>query len=442
MMRSTKWTAVLGALAIGLLFGTTPNAAKAQGKHTTNASKGFYLKDGDRVVFYGDSITDQRLYSTFIESYCVSRFPKKHFTFFHSGWGGDRVTGGGGGPIDLRLDRDVFVYKPTVITIDLGMNDGSYRTFDQNIFNTYVKGYRHILDRLTKELPGVRITLLIASAYDDVTRPAGFLGGYNATLTAYGEAVRELAREYNLTVADTNTPLVGALARAHAMDADLSAKVIPDRVHPQSGGHMVMASAVLKAWNAPDTVADIEIDAAGEGSVVKSLGSRISGLRSTPQSITFTHTDSCLPWPLDRDPDRNKDTILMLNTTDIEQALNRYVLKIDNLPAANYMLKVDGENITTLSREQLQSGIDLAAVPALAPNKQANALLTLIRRHGNLHNQKWREVQVPNSSNGKTITPDIQARMDALDKQEADVLKTIPAANQPKPHTVVLTPAM
>ena len=68
MMRSTKWAAVLGALAIGLLFGTTPNAVKAQGKHTTNASKGFYLKDGDRVVFYGDSITDQRLYSTFIES--------------------------------------------------------------------------------------------------------------------------------------------------------------------------------------------------------------------------------------------------------------------------------------------------------------------------------------------------------------------------------------
>ncbi|MCW3051353.1 MAG: Lysophospholipase and related esterase, partial [Chthonomonadales bacterium] len=282
---------------------------------------------------------------------------------------------------------------------------------------------------------------LIASAYDDVTRPTGFLGGYNATLTAYGEAVREMAREYNLTVADTNTPLVGALARAHALDADLSTKVIPDRVHPQAGGHMVMASAVLKAWNAPDTVADIEINAA-DGSVVKSLGSKVSGLSATPQSITFTHTDSCLPWPLDRDPDRNKDTILMLNTTDIEQALNRYVLKIDNLPAAKYMLKVDGENIATLSREQLQSGIDLAAVPALAPNKQANTLLTLIRRHGNFHNQKWREVQVPNSSNGKSITTDIQARMDNLDKQEAEVLKTIPAANKPKPHTVVLTPAM
>ena len=73
----------------------------------------FYLKDGDRVVFYGDSITDQRLYTTFVETFAVTRFPKRNVTFVHSGWGGDRVTGGGGGSIDLRLDRDVTTYKPS-----------------------------------------------------------------------------------------------------------------------------------------------------------------------------------------------------------------------------------------------------------------------------------------------------------------------------------------
>src|SRR5512139_3067304 len=86
----------------------------------------YYLKDGDRVVFYGDSITDQRLYTTFVETYVVTRFPKMDVTFVHSGWGGDRVTGGGGGPIDRRLERDIFAYKPTVVTVMLGMNDASY----------------------------------------------------------------------------------------------------------------------------------------------------------------------------------------------------------------------------------------------------------------------------------------------------------------------------
>lgn len=441
-MRSTKWASLLGVLAVGYLFGSTPQMANAQGKttHTTNASKGFYLKDGDRVVFYGDSITDQRLYSTFIESYCVSRFPKEHFTFIHSGWGGDRVTGGGGGPIDLRLDRDVFVYKPNVVTICLGMNDGSYRNFDQGIFDTYVKGYRHILDRLTKELPGVRITLLTASAYDDFTRPVGFPGGYNATLIAYGKAVEGLAKEYKATLADTNAPLVVALTEAHSVDADLSTQVIRDRVHPGSGGHVVMAAAVLKAWHAPDTVTDIEVNAKS-GKVVTALGTKISDLKVTPTSITFTHTDSALPWPIDRDPNGNKDTQLMLKVTDIEQTLNRFMLKIDNLPAASYAVKVDGEDMGTMSREQLQGGVDLAAIPSLGPNKQASAVLGLIRRHNDLHFQKWRNVQVPNSSGGKTITPDLQAKMDDLDKQEAEVVSGIPEAVMPKPHTVVLTPA-
>ena len=84
------------------------------------AQSAFHLKSGDTVVFFGDSITDQRLYTTFVEIYAITRFPKMDVTFIHSGWGGDKVSGGGGGPIDLRLKRDVFAYKPTVFTVMLG----------------------------------------------------------------------------------------------------------------------------------------------------------------------------------------------------------------------------------------------------------------------------------------------------------------------------------
>src|ERR1044071_638543 len=87
-----KLTAVLRLLAF-LALSTLVSAQE----------KPFYLKAGDRVVFYGDSITDQRLYTTFTETYVVTRFPKMPIDFIHSGWGGDRVKGGGGGPIDVRL---------------------------------------------------------------------------------------------------------------------------------------------------------------------------------------------------------------------------------------------------------------------------------------------------------------------------------------------------
>src|SRR5262249_7732245 len=146
------------------------------------AQEKFALRDGDRVVFYGDSITDQRLYTTFVETYAVTRFPKLNVTFVHSGWGGDRVSGGGGGPVGVRLWRDVLPYNPTVVTIMLGMNDGGYRAFDQALFDTYVAGYKHIAETLQRQIPGVRITVIQPSPYDDVTRPPTFEGGYNQVL--------------------------------------------------------------------------------------------------------------------------------------------------------------------------------------------------------------------------------------------------------------------
>ena len=120
----------------------------------------FYLKDGDRVVFYGDSITEQREYTARVEEFVLSRFPGWKVSFVHAGVGGDTVRGGWAGEIDERLSRDVIPFKPTVVTIMLGMNDGGYKPFDQPTFDTYRTGYRHILDRLTKEVPGVRLTLI------------------------------------------------------------------------------------------------------------------------------------------------------------------------------------------------------------------------------------------------------------------------------------------
>src|SRR6266513_6364904 len=127
---------------------------------STAAAQDFSLKNGDTVVFYGDSITDQRLYTTFAETYVLTRFPHLHVSFVHSGWGGDRVGGGAGGPIDVRLYRDVLPYNPTVVTIMLGMNDGGYKAFDQPAFDTYSNGFKHIVDTLKRQFPGVRITAI------------------------------------------------------------------------------------------------------------------------------------------------------------------------------------------------------------------------------------------------------------------------------------------
>src|SRR5260370_16003971 len=125
------------------------------------------------------------------------------------------------------------------MTIMLGMNDGSYRAFDAAIFNTYATGYQHILDTVKSALPGIRITLIQPSPFDDVTRPPQFEGGYNAVPVRYGQFVKELADQRGLGVADLNTPVVAALEKAKATDADVAKQIVPDPVHPGPGGHLL-----------------------------------------------------------------------------------------------------------------------------------------------------------------------------------------------------------
>ncbi len=392
----------------------------------------FYLKTGDRVVFYGDSITDQRLYTTYTETYVVTRFPHRNITFIHSGWGGDRVTGGGGGPIDLRLQRDVVPYRPTVVTIMLGMNDAGYRPFDENLYNTYTTGYRHIIDTLKQDLPHVRTTVIQPSPFDDVTRAPSFPGGYNAVLIRYGDFVKNLAAEDALTLADMNTPVVATLEKANSLEPALASKLIPDRVHPGPAGHIVMAEALLKAWNAPATVTDVEIDAAAKR-VARTVNAHVQNLAAS-EIITWDEDDDALPFPLDlNDP----AVSLVVKASDVVRALDEQPLRVTGLTAPRYDLKIDGEDVGTFTREQLAEGLNLAVLPTPMV-RQAEEVHALTVRHNNIHFTRWRTLQVPFQNDHY---PHVAQAMSGLDSLEADLVSAQRAAAQPKTRHYELSPA-
>ncbi len=398
---------------------------------TAYAQDGFYLKNGDRVVFYGDSITDQRLYTAFVESYVITRFPKLEVSFVHSGWGGDRVTGGAGGAIEVRLPRDVVAYKPTVVTIMLGMNDGRYRAFDQQIFETYANGYQKIVQRLKGDLPGLRMTLIQPSPYDDVTRAPLFEGGYNAVLLRYSQFVKELAAKEKLDVADLNSAVVAALKKANATDAGTAQKIIADRVHPGPGGHWLMAAELLKAWKAPAVVSTVELDGA-KGSIVRVENTQVAELKNEG-GLAWTQTDNSLPLPLDLN---DAATALAVKSSDVMDSLNRQLLKVAGLTAARYQFKLDGEALGDFSKEQLGEGINLAWLPTPMA-KQAAAVHALTLRHNTLHFTAWRQVQVP-FQNSKS--PNSAKAIDALHALEQEVVAEQRAAAQPKPHRYELIP--
>lgn len=402
---------------------------------SATAADDFALKAGDRVVFYGDSITDQRLYTTFAETYVVTRFPKRKIDFVHSGWGGDRVTGGGGGGIDLRLERDVVAYRPTVMTIMLGMNDGSYRAFDQGIFDTYANGYRKIVKTVKEKLPGIRITAIQPSPFDDVAQPPRFEGGYNAVLVKYGEFVAKLAAEEHLNVADLNGPVVAALVKAVATDAEGAKKIIPDRVHPGPAGHLLMAGCLLKSWNAPATVSAVELDAAGK-KVAAAQAATVSEA-TFGGTLSWVQSDEALPMPVNL---ADSAVALAVRSSDFMESLNRQMLKVTGLTADKYRLEIDGREVGTFGRADLASGVELAGLDTPMA-RQAAEVHGLTLKHNNLHFQRWRQIQVPlaNASAPRTRKA-VAELMAAIDEEEAGVVAEQRAAAQPKPHRFQLTP--
>jgi lysophospholipase L1-like esterase len=405
-------------LVVSLSVGTLPS------------QDGFYLKDGDRVVFYGDSITEQRLYTTFVESYVLTRFPTLRIGFVHSGVGGDRVTGGWAGDIDLRLNRDVFAYKPTVMTIMLGMNDGSYRAFDEGIFNTYKTGYRHIVESVEARLPGIRLTLIQPSPFDDVTRPPEFEGGYNSVLVRYGLLVKEIAEKEKQTTADLNTPVVSTLVKAKAAHAELAKQIIEDRVHPGPAGHLAMAAALLKSWNAPSVVTEVEIDAsrmkvAGQANTV------VKDLRGAA-SLEWSQLDAALPMPLDL---KDEVMMLVLRSSDFLETLDRQILKVTGLGGSRYQLDIDGTDLGTFTKEQLAGGVNLAELPT-PMLKQALEVHDFTLKHNSIHAARWQELQVGLAN--KSL-PHLQAALDALEGLESELVAGQQAAAQPAVRHYKLT---
>ncbi|MDR2674234.1 MAG: GDSL-type esterase/lipase family protein [Opitutaceae bacterium] len=417
--------AALAFLATGLA--QTASAAPSSG------ADGFYLKDGDRVVFYGDSITDQRLYNTYVETFVVTRFPAMNVAFTHSGWGGDRVGGGGGGKIDVRLERDVYAYNPTVMTVMLGMNDGSYRAFDQKIFDTYQTGMRHIVDSVREKIPGIRMTLIQPSPYDDVTREPKFPGGYNEVLVRYGAAVKEIAADGRQLSADFNAPLVAVLEKAKAADATLAEKIIPDRVHPGPAGALIMAGALLKSWNAPAVVSDVAIDAAA-GKITAAQNTRAADLAVSGDvrghHLVWTQLDDALPMPVDMG---NAAVALAVKSSDFTDTLNRQLLRVTGLVATDYELVIDGKSAGAFAPAQLARGINLATLDT-PMTAQAAEVHKLTHQRANTHNTRWRTYQVPYAGAAENLRAAIPALIKAFDETDAALAALQRATARPVPR--------
>ena len=321
-----------------------------------NAPAPFALHDGDRVVFYGDSITQDGGYGCFVEEYCRTRFPGLNLRFYNGGVGGDTVRGGGAGGIDERLERDVIRLKPTVVTIMLGLNDGRYRKLEPATLEAFIQGYRSIVERIKKELPGVRIYLIRSSPFDDVARAPNFEPGYMDVLRQMGDAVALIARDEQASVVDFGGVVADGIRLAVRNNPGRAHHLLPDRVHPSPAGHLIMGAALLRAFGATPLVSRVVIDAKGVG-VESADNATVASLKSEGGLVSWTETDGALPLPLNFQ-EANVE-LAQVAGADLE-SLDSEELVVAGLPPGRYTVHIDDRTVGPLSDAELARGVNLA----------------------------------------------------------------------------------
>jgi lysophospholipase L1-like esterase len=238
---------VAGA-AVGLAGLVSATDAVASG--TNDERPRSLVRDGDLILFIGDSVTDSMRNRA--RAHLVNDHPGLGFGFaclaatqllldhpgaglrvFNRGLSGDRVP-----DLAARWQQDCLQLRPDLLTIMVGINDFQQRSWKgrQEGAHTYERDYRQLLARTRDRLPDSRLVLCEPFA----------LPGFGRTdlslpeLAAYGAVVRRLAAEFDARFVPSQAVIGGALRVAPARHWLL------DGVHPTAFGASLLAHAWLR----------------------------------------------------------------------------------------------------------------------------------------------------------------------------------------------------
>lgn len=208
------------------------------------------LDNGQKLLFIGDSITDcdrkkpegEGLfnalgsgYVSIVEALLQATYPELKIRIVNKGISGNTVR-----DLEARWQEDVMDQKPDWLSIMIGTND-VWRQYDTPYiteYHVYLDDYKKTLRSLVTQAQTIIPNIVLMTPFylepnkNDAMR---------ATMDQYGAAVKELAEELNVSFVDTQA------AFDKVLDHIYPATLAWDRVHPSTGGHVVLAKAFLKA---------------------------------------------------------------------------------------------------------------------------------------------------------------------------------------------------
>ncbi|HEY7426802.1 MAG TPA: GDSL-type esterase/lipase family protein [Gemmataceae bacterium] len=237
-MFAVRWLALVVLPLPGLLL-----AAPLRAADEDPAEKKVTLKKGDRIIFFGDSLT----------ALAGKEEPKEHVTKGYvrivretlqkthkdKGIAVDWVATGGHTVPDLlkRVDKDVIAKKPTIVVIQIGCNDARRLRKDQ-----FKASLEELIDRLQKaNIQVIQCTLTSVGEKHDGTNKD------DPKLEDFAEVERQVARAKNVPLNDLRKAFM-AHWKKNNFDNKPKGILTYDGNHFNDAGQQFVAEQMLKKF--------------------------------------------------------------------------------------------------------------------------------------------------------------------------------------------------
>lgn len=336
-MRLINGPTALGYILF-LLFALPGGSGFAQHKpqgETAETNTPFALKDGDRVVFLGNSLFENDLPYGYLELALTTRWPNRNVTYRNIGWTGDTVWGEARSyitnppsPYDLLIEQ-LTKAQPTIVFVGYG---GIEALEGEAGLTRFSQGLNQLLDKI-EELGAKAILVspipLLSTASPETA------GKRNEMLELYAAGIAKTAQARGHRFIDVLNPL---------LERNKSAKLSDNGFHLNENGYYHLASIIEEGLGLAPRQESVVINVSKQAAAA-TAPAKILESGKNKGSLKFTIDEANLPLPLPE-----------LGEGATEKGR---VLQIQGLKKGFYTLTADDAQIATASAKEWQEGVEI-----------------------------------------------------------------------------------
>ena len=217
--------------------------APSDSKSDAAAPGSLALQNGERIVFFGDSITQVGAepggYVALIRDELAEQYPDLDIQVIGAGISGNKVP-----DLLARLDEDVLAQDPTIVVIYIGINDvWHWFDFDAGTEKSvYEDGLEDLVHRI--RATGSRVMLCTPSVIGEAP---DFASKEDEMLDEYAAIGRAVADRTGVPVCDLRVAFKEAL-RAENPEAGSQGIFTTDGVHLNGRGNEFVAQQILSEF--------------------------------------------------------------------------------------------------------------------------------------------------------------------------------------------------